>query len=62
MPEKAAPDSYDFLPVLLEQNYKAPLREATIHNTFASKWGVRMGDWLYINDSSGAGSKRNNFV
>jgi len=51
--EKMAPDSYNFLPVLKGEKYKSPIREATIHNTFESKWGVRKGDWLYINSSSG---------
>ncbi|CAI8183817.1 MAG: Arylsulfatase [Formosa sp. Hel1_33_131] len=51
--EKAAPDSYNFLSVLKGEKYKSPLRETTIHNTYESKWGVRKGDWLYINSSSG---------
>jgi len=29
------------------------LREATIHNTYKSIWGVRKGVYLYINDSTG---------
>jgi len=53
LPEGAAPDSYSFLPVLKGENYNTPLREATIHNTYESVWGIRMGDWLYINSSSG---------
>ncbi|WP_282134033.1 sulfatase family protein [Seonamhaeicola maritimus] len=55
--EQAAPDSYNFLPVLVQENYKSPLREATVHNTYKDKWGLRMGDWLYINHSSGAGKQ-----
>ena len=53
LPEKAAPDSYNFLPVLKDEKYNSPLREATVHNTYESKWGIRKGDWLYINSSSG---------
>jgi arylsulfatase A-like enzyme len=53
LPEKAAPDSYSFLPVIKDEKYNSPLREATVHNTYESKWGVRKGDWLYINSSSG---------
>jgi len=53
LPENAAPDSYSILPVLKGENYNTPLREATIHNTFASVWGIRMGDWLYIDSPSG---------
>ena len=53
LPENAAPDSYDFLPVLMGQEYHSPLREATIHNTNKSIWGIRKGDWLYINNHTG---------
>ena len=53
LPEKAAPDSYNFTPVLMGEELESPLREATIHNTYATKWGVRKGDWLYINHRSG---------
>ncbi|MET2985306.1 sulfatase family protein [Aureibaculum conchae] len=57
LPEKAAPDSYNLEPVLKEEKYDAPLREATVHNTYNSKWGVRKGDWLFINDSTGGHRK-----
>jgi len=53
LPANAAPDSYNILPVLKGEKYKSPLRETTIHNTFESVWGIRKGDWLYINSSSG---------
>lgn len=51
--EDAAPDSYDLTPVIKGMNYKSPLREATIHNTYSSIWAIRKGDWLYINHSTG---------
>jgi arylsulfatase A-like enzyme len=53
LPENAAPDSYDITPVLKGEKYESPIRAATIHNTYANKWGIRKGDWLYINSSSG---------
>lgn len=53
LPETAAPDSYDFSAVMKGEKYDSPVREATIHNTYADKWGIRKGDWLYINDPSG---------
>ena len=53
LPENTAPDSYNFLPVLMGEKYDSPYREATVHNTYESKWGIRKGDWLYINSSSG---------
>ncbi len=53
LPESAAPDSYNMLPVLKGERYKSPLRQATVHNTYESVWGIRKGDWLYINSPSG---------
>jgi arylsulfatase A-like enzyme len=53
LPENAAPDSYDFRPVLMGEEYSSPVRKVLIHNTYASKWGIRKGDWLYINHPSG---------
>ncbi len=53
LPDHAAPDSYNFLPVLKGEPIDAPIRETIIHNTYATKWGMRKGDWLYIDNSSG---------
>lgn len=53
LPKNAAPDSYDFTPVFTGEKYSSPLREATVHNTFENIWGIRKGDWLFINDSTG---------
>lgn len=53
LPEGAAPDSYNFLPTLLGKTYDFPERDVLIHNTYASRWGVRQGDWLYMNTNSG---------
>ena len=57
LPENAAPDSYDLSPVIKGTTYKSPLREATIHNTYANTWGIRKGKWLYINNTSGGHRK-----
>ncbi|WP_289053780.1 sulfatase family protein [Carboxylicivirga marina] len=53
LPANAAPDSYDLRAVIKKESYKTPLREATIHNTMPNIWGIRKGDWVYINHSSG---------
>ncbi|PQB09073.1 arylsulfatase [Polaribacter filamentus] len=55
--EDSAPDSYNFKSVILGKEYKSPIREATVHNTYKSIWGIRKGDWLYINDSTGGHRK-----
>jgi arylsulfatase A-like enzyme len=57
LPKNAAPDSYDLTPVITSKTSNTPLREATIHNTFENIWGIRQGDWLYINYKSGSKRK-----
>ncbi|MEM9327775.1 MAG: arylsulfatase [Bacteroidota bacterium] len=53
LPTNAASDSYDLSPVIRGEVYDSPIREATVHNTYASIWGIRQGNWLFINDSTG---------
>lgn len=57
LPAKAAPDSYNVLPAALDKEYKSPIREATVHNTYKNIWGLRKGDWLYVNHTTGEHSK-----
>jgi len=57
LPQEAAPDSYNLLPVIRGEKYNSPLREATVHNTYKEKWGLRQGKWLYINQPSGEHTK-----
>lgn len=53
LPENTAPDSYSLLSLIKGEELESPLREATVHNTFETKWGIRKGKWLYIDDPSG---------
>ncbi len=57
LPTQAAPDSYDFSKVWKGQNYATPVRETLVHNTYKTIWGIRKGDFLYINDSTGGHRK-----
>ena len=50
-------DSYNFVPVWTGQDYKSPVRVATVQNTSANAYALRQGDWLYINTHSGAAHK-----
>ncbi|QXP63050.1 arylsulfatase [Polaribacter sp. HaHaR_3_91] len=52
VPKGFAHDSYNFSDVWLTENNKI-VRENIIHNTFTSKYAVRKGDWLYINNKDG---------
>ncbi len=49
-----AHDSYSFLPVLKNEEYESPLREATIHHSLNGDFSIRKGDWKYI-DAKGHG-------
>ena len=53
LPDEAAPDSYNFLPVAEGASLLVPLREATVHNTNADIWGLRQGQWLYLDGPTG---------
>ena len=57
LPNKTAVDSYNLLPVLKGEDYNKPLREATVQNTFADRYALRQGDWVYLNTYSGEHSK-----
>ena len=48
LPDDAAEDSYSFLPVLTGDNYKSPIREATVHHSIAGRFAIRKGDWKLI--------------
>jgi arylsulfatase A-like enzyme len=48
LPNDAAVDSYNLLPVLLGENRTRPLREATVHHAASGKFAIRKGDWVLI--------------
>lgn len=55
--KEEAIDSYNLLPVLMEQEYEKPLRVATVQNTGSKGYAIRQGDWVLIDASSGAAKK-----
>ncbi len=65
IPDGTAPDSLSHLPLLVEdaaqdaaQNAApAAIRTSLVHNTFADRWGVRDGDWVYLDGPSGSHSR-----
>ena len=48
LPNDAAEDGYNILPVLLEEAYDSPLREATVHHSVNGMFALRSGDWKLI--------------
>lgn len=53
IPENAAEDSVNMLPVFLGEKRAAPIREATIHHSARGKFAIRKGDWVLIDAPSG---------
>ncbi len=53
LPNNAAEDSVNMLPVLLGEQLPAPLREATVHHSARGKFAIRQGDWVLIDAPSG---------
>ena len=55
LPDNAAEDSFDLLPVLLgEQPEARPIRTYTLHQTISLALGIRRGKWKYL-DHKGSG-------
>lgn len=48
LPEDAGEDSYSFLPVLQQENYSKPLREATVFHSIEGRFAIRQGKWKLI--------------
>ena len=53
VPPNAGEDSYNILPVLLQQQRDAPAREATVYNGGSGKFAIRKGDWVFIDSPTG---------
>ena len=53
LPDNAAEDSVNVLPVLLSEPHGAPAREATVHHSGNGKFAMRKGDWVLIDAPSG---------
>ena len=55
LPNDAAEDSFDLLPVLLGKADK-PVREFTLHQTISLALAIRQGDWKYLDHKGSGGS------
>jgi arylsulfatase A-like enzyme len=58
LPNDAAEDSFNILPVLLGEA-KNPVRDFTLHQTMSLALAIRKGDWKYL-DHKGSGG--NNYA
>lgn len=48
LPDDAGEDSYSFLPVLMQQEYEKPLREATVFHSLDGRFAIKKDDWKLI--------------
>ena len=55
LPNSAAEDGYNILPVLLGQQHQRPIREATVHHSLHGKFAIRQGKWKLIEDLGSGG-------
>ncbi|MBL8872946.1 MAG: arylsulfatase [Planctomycetaceae bacterium] len=53
LPDNAAEDSVNVLPVLLGEKLATPVREATVHHSAQGKFAIRKGDWVLIDAPTG---------
>ncbi len=57
LPDTAAEDSYNLLPLLKGDMKAKNIREATVQNTYKDRYAIRKGDWVLIDSESGMHSK-----
>ena len=54
LPQDAAEDSVNLLPLSLGSDYSRPVREATVHHSVAGMFAIRLRDWKLVEcDSAG---------
>jgi arylsulfatase A-like enzyme len=58
LPDDAAEDSFDLLPVFLGKADK-PMRAFTLHQTISLALAIRQGDWKYLDHKGSGGSNYN---
>ena len=56
LPNDAAEDSFNFLPVLLGKDKDKPIREYVIHQTISLAMAIRRGPWKYLDHKGSGGS------
>ncbi|NQT38481.1 MAG: sulfatase-like hydrolase/transferase [Planctomycetes bacterium] len=59
LPNEAAEDSCDFLPVLLGSQGDRPVRRYTLHQTISLALAIRRGPWKYLDHKGSGGNNYN---
>ena len=45
LPDNAGEDSYNILPAIIGEDYKKPIRKATVHHSCNGSFSIRQGKW-----------------
>lgn len=53
LPDAAAPDSFNLLPVLFGEPLAKPAHEAVVHHAASGKFALRQGGWVLVDARSG---------
>ena len=48
LPTQAGEDSYNILPILLQDTIESPIRPATVHHSINGSFAIRQGDWKLV--------------
>jgi len=57
LPDNAAEDSFDILPLLCGKQVEGPVRDYTLHQTISLAMAIRQGEWKLL-DHKGSGGNR----
>jgi len=60
LPDNAAEDSFNLLPVLLGKDGGKPVREYTLHQTISLALAIRQGPWKYLDHRGSGGNGYDN--
>jgi len=58
LPANTAEDSYNILPLLLDAAAPAPARGPIVLHSGDGKFGIRQGDWVFIDAPTGSGNRK----
>ena len=58
LPNDAAEDSFNFLPILLGEKPALPIRDSVIYHSFRGSFGIRQGPWVLSPDLGSRGFSR----
>ena len=59
LPNNAAEDSFNLLPVLQGKQGKEPIRQYTLHQTISLSMAIRHGPWVYLDHKGSGGNNYN---